>query len=569
MPLTVQGAMTAAQRAGRFDDLLIAVKGLPKIDGPADAISLEELVQRFREEGPGMLAGLQGAFSLAIVDLSRQRTMLAVDRMGIGRLAYAAEGSRIVFADRVDRLARCPGISAELSQQSLHDFLFFHMIPSPGSVFSGINKIEPASYVTFCEGRLQSGTYWAPKFHPDRTRSIAQLGESLRDALEHSVRATDPGPATGAFLSGGLDSSTVAAYLGKATGAPARTYSIGFDEPGYDELPFARIANQHFRCRGHEYRVTSADVIDLFPSIAKAYDEPFGNSSALPALLCARLAAEDGVTHLLAGDGGDELFAGNERYAKQLVFEKYQSIPRILRTRLIEPAARFLRTWPSVPPLRKLCSYIDQARIPLPERLETWNIVYREGVKTMLDPDFAANVDLNAPIQQMHGVYHRAVADDTLDRLLAFDWHFTLADSDLRKVSRMCELAGVRVSYPMLDNRLVDLAMEIPPEVKMRNGNLRSFYKQALQEILPDAILKKSKHGFGLPVGKWLKAEPRLAELIYSRLQSLKNRRILQNRFIDDLIAHQRAGHHAYYGFFLWDLAILEEWLAEQERTTG
>ena len=167
-------------------------------------------------------------------------------------------------------------------------------------------------------------------------------------------------------------------------------------------------------------------------------------------------------------------------------------------------------------------------------------------------------------MRQMIDVFNHSVASDVLDRQLAYDWHFTLADNDLRKVTSMCELAGIRVSYPMLDHRLIDLSLRVPARMKMRGFALRSFFKRATKGFLPDAILNKKKHGFGLPFGMWLKSEPALAEMIYSSLSDLKQRRMFRDGFIDDLIAQQRAGHHAYYGFFLWDLAILEQWLTHQ-----
>jgi len=559
------GAAAAAPIAVAVNGLLVAVHGSPRDrDTPDAPLTAQALAGAYRAQGDAMLERLCGPFALAITDTERRRTFLAVDRMGIGRLAYNHNDSWLIFADRVDLVARSPGMQARLSHQRLYDYLFFHMVPAPESAYDGVHKLEAATCLIWEHGKAWVTRYWQPVFEPDRQRRPEEFTALLHTGLEQAVHNAGPDDRTGAFLSGGLDSSTVAGYLQRVTAAAAPTFSIGFGEPGYDELEYARIANRHFGCAGHEYNVTPKDVLEVFPMIAQAYDEPFGNSSAVPVLLCARLAKAHGMDHLLAGDGGDELFAGNERYAKQKVFEAYQRIPAFLRRTLVEPGAGCINSNSSITPLRKLRSYVDQARIPLPERLETWNYAFREGISTMLHPEFAASIDSNGPMRQMREVYERVAADSVVDRLLAYDWHFTLADSDLRKVSIMCELAGVQVSYPMLDHRLVELAMQIPPEQKLRRLQLRSFYKNAMQDFLPQQILQKPKHGFGLPFGPWLKSNADLAELIYARLQNLKKRQIFREGFIDQLIEEQRSGHASYFGYFVWDLAILEEWFCNQ-----
>jgi asparagine synthase (glutamine-hydrolysing) len=481
--------------------------------------------------------------------------------MGIERMTYWDDRECLLFGDRADIVADAPGVNSRIVDQRIYDFLFFHMIPAPHSVFDGVRKLEPGTYVLFENGSCSVNTYWRPSFRTDAAATERDLAAELLECLQAGVRTCGADDGTGAFLSGGLDSSTVAGMMRHVLGRPAPTFSIGFGVVGYDELNYARIANSHFGCIGHEYVVAPDDVLSALPVIAAAYDEPFGNSSAVPVLHCARLAKQHGMHHLLAGDGGDELFAGNDRYAKQKVFELYGSVPTALREQVFSRLVSFIDPNTRIAPLRNLRSYVEQASIPLPERLETWNYAYREGIGQMLSPAFAASIDVEAPMRHMREVFNRPEAEDVLDRELAYDWHFTLADSDLPKVSTMCELAGIAVSYPMLDHRLVDLCLKIPANMKLRGLSLRSFYRRAMRDFLPKAILDKKKHGFGLPFGIWLKANPTLAEMIYSNLSDLKNRQIFQSGFIDELIDQQRAGHHAYYGFFLWDLAILEQWL--------
>jgi asparagine synthase (glutamine-hydrolysing) len=301
-------------------------------------------------------------------------------------------------------------------------------------------------------------------------------------------------------------------------------------------------------------------VVSAFPQIAAAYDEPFGNSSAVPSYFCARLAREHGITHLLAGDGGDEIFGGNERYARQKVFEAYHSVPHGIRRSLIEPLSRWIDPESRITPLRKLRSYVDQARIPMPERLETWNFMYRASLDDMLEPQFRAVIDARAPFRRMSETYGRAQCRSLVNKMLFFDWQYTLADNDLRKVGTMCRLAGVRVSYPMLHQQLIDVSLRVPPALKVQGLNLRVLYKQAMSGFLPDEIINKTKHGFGLPFGHWLKTHAPLADLIYSYLDGLKQRRMIRAEFLDRLIQEHRSGHPSYFGYAIWDLAMLEAW---------
>ena len=341
-------------------------------------------------------------------------------------------------------------------------------------------------------------------------------------------------------------------------------FSIGFDAEGYDEMEYARITAQHFGMTQHEYYVTREDVVSAVPMIAAHYDEPFGNSSVLPTYLCARLAAEAGVDCMLAGDGGDELFSGNERYAKQAVFERYWRVPGFLRKGLVEPVAHLMpnRTWL----IKKGKSYIDQARLPLPDRLQTYNYLHRHAAAEFFCDDFLSDIDTGVPIQLQRDVYHRPGQATQLNRMLYMDWQFTLGDNDLRKVNHMCALGGVDVVYPMLDDELVDFSCSVPSAVKMQGNKLRDFYKQAVTGFLPDATINKSKHGFGLPFGIWMATHKPLQEMCYDNLLKLKTRGYIRPEFIDQAIAMHQDIHAKFYGELMWVLMMLELWLASREQ---
>ena len=550
--------------------ITVALQGGPvRLKGVEAPSPAEALWQAYRARGPGVLQDLSGRFALAILDATCSSVLLALDRMGMESLAYAVRGNRIIFASSPAAVAAEADPSLRLRDQALFDYLLMHMVPAPDTVFEGVFKLRPGTCARFERGRLTLERYWVPRFSSGgQAAEFPALREELLTSLREGVAACRPDERTGSFLSGGLDSSTVTGMLGRVTGQPPRTFSIGFGVEKFNELEYARIANRHFGAHGHEYHVTADDIVDVFPKVAAIYDEPFGNSSAIPTYCCARLAAQQGVTHLLAGDGGDELFGGNERYVKQRVFELYAHVPAGIRKGLIEPLVRHLDPEGPIMPLRKLRSYVDQARIPMPERLESWNLMYRTDLGGMLEPEFRAAIDTRRPLATMAELYAQAPSSGLLQRMLFYDWHYTLSDNDLRKVGKTCELAGVRVSYPMLDQRVIDLSLQVPPEIMIEGHELRSFYKRALKGFLPNAILNKTKHGFGLPFGVWLKTHARLGDLIYGLLSALKSRRIVKQAFLDTLVHEAREGDAGYYGYAIWDLSMLEAWLQSHERVT-
>jgi asparagine synthase (glutamine-hydrolysing) len=203
----------------------------------------------------------------------------------------------------------------------------------------------------------------------------------------------------------------------------------------------------------------------------------------------------------------------------------------------------------------------------MPERLETWNFFYRAGTASLLDPAFRATIDARSPFRLMQEVYDEIPDASLLNRMLYYDWQYTLSDNDLRKVGAMCDLAGVRVSYPMLDAAVLDLSIRIPSDVKIEGLELRSFYKKAMADFLPDEIIRKRKHGFGLPFGVWLKSHAGLNELIMGHLDSLRSRRIVAPDFLDNLRRQHRDGDASFYGYPIWDMAMLDAWLTAHKVT--
>lgn len=569
----MRGAAAVAGMASlyRHDGVIVAWCGQPLLGGAP--LQADQLVRRWRAQGPQACASLSGPFALAILDETSGEALLAIDRSGIHGLHYRhADG--LFFASTADALRADPALLDKLGKldpQALHDYLYFHMVPAPATIYQGQQRLLPGEYLYLRAGRLHRGSYWSLAF--DETAhagvSFASLKSEFLRILQASVRRASAGVGdgdrVGAFLSGGTDSSTLAGVLGQVSGQPAATYSIGFDAPGYDEMDYARIAARHFGTDHHEYYVTPDDVVSAVPLIAAAFDQPFGNASALPAYYCARMARADGVTRLLGGDGGDELFGGNERYARQAVFERYDKLPALLRQAVLEPLLFQLAAGSRISLLCKARSYIEQASLALPARLETYNLLQRYGHGTVLEPSFLDSIDAGAPLASLNQAYWRSDGHSQINRLLALDMKFTLADNDLPKVMTACQLAGVDAAFPLLDDEMVAFAARLAPGQKLHGTRLRHFFKQALRDTLPRAILRKQKHGFGLPFGLWLQQHAGLRSLAFDSLSALKHRHIVRAHFIDDLQQRHVAEHPAYHGTMVWVLMMLEQWLQQHQ----
>lgn len=523
------------------------------------------IAQAYRNHGHNLLALIHGTFSLAVLNTMTNQALVAIDRIGIRPLSYWHYNGALVFGATTSAIITHPAVTSTLDRQSIFDYLYFHMVPSPRTIYQGINKLMPGQYLTFDNGRQKTDFYWHLEYQdhvPTPQQSLeVELHQLLRDAMRRNL-----GDGTvGAFLSGGTDSSTMAGILTEVLGHPARTYSIGFDATGFDETEYALTSAKHFGTDHKAYYVTPQDVVDAIPIIAASYDEPFGNASAVPTYFCAKMAKEDGIEIMIAGDGGDEIFAGNARYAKQGIFEHYQRIPAILRSALIEPIALNLPGADSVLPLRKLKSYIEQARLPLPDRLESYNFLHRELLTNIFCDDFLVSINKDDPLKICRDAYERTHSNSILNKMMHLDLKNTLADNDLRKVNRMCQLNGVDVRYPLLDEELVEFSGRVPVNLKLKGQELRYFFKHALRDFLATETLSKSKHGFGLPFGLWLQEYAPLRDLASDSLHSFSQRGFIRNTYINDLRSKHNSEHASYYGVMIWVIMMLEQWLQSHE----
>ena len=548
------------------DGFIIALHGRPTFKCAdlarlaRDHTPAQAILVAWRDESAEALRHLGGAFALAVLQPNADKAWLAIDPMGIERLCFATARNQLAFATSAHVVACHPAIDRQIDLQAIYDFFYFHVVPSPGTLYRNVGKLLPGEVLSFDKGKVARRFYWSMDYTPDTSQDFPSFRQRFRERLSDGVAHTLDSSRVGAFLSGGTDSSTVVGTLTAVQGVPTEAFSIGFDAEGFDEMEYARIAARRFASHSHEYYLKPADIVSAIPVITSHYDEPFGNDSAVPAYFCARLAREHGIEVLLGGDGGDEIFGGNARYAKQKVFEAYFQLPDFLRHRLIEPLAH-LPGFSDHLPMRKLKSYVDQANVRLPDRLEAYNFLHRSPLADIFESDFLAAVDPSSTTRQLREVYERTNHPDPVKRMMHVDLKFTLADNDLRKVVTMCEAAGVEVRFPLLDDDLVSFSGQLPPEYLVKGLKLRWFFKEALRDMLPDQIINKRKHGFGLPFGPWSVTHQPLRELVGDSLSALTRRGWVRKPYLDHLLHHQQNTHAGYYGGMIWVAMILEQWL--------
>ena len=502
---------------------------------------------------------LQGAFTLALWDAEQQRLVIAVDRFGFKTMYWCQDRGRLLFSSRLAAVASAKR-NTEIDPAAVLQYLVHTVVPAPLTIYKGIERLEPGMLLVYERGQSRKVRYWDLSYEESRDCDVGKWSEELRECMRQAVHSHLGGwqaERTGAYLSGGTDSSSVVAFANEKH-SPFNTFSIYFENPRYDEAGFSRLAAKQFRTSHHEKCLRADDAALAMPKIVEYYDEPFANSSAIGGYYCALLAREHGVDLLLAGDGGDELFAGNERYASDKRFSLYHSLPSILRKGVIKPAVGL---FPGNGPLSYPARYVRRAEIPNPRRMLSYGFFLTPEGEDAFDKGFLEQARLETACDIAQGHFASAPhATSELNRLLYLDVKMTLADNDLRKVIGTAELAGVQVRFPLLDVRVAELSGRIPAKLKMQGFEKRYIFKQAMKSILPERILFKKKHGFGVPAGYWMLHDKGMKSLasVLDEPQT-RQRGYFQPAFLSRIQELNRT-HPAYYGEVLWVVLVLELW---------
>lgn len=554
--------IVSTKRLSKYENDQISIYIDGKVFFDDQLVSAEKVVEHYLSLNSSievLYQKLSGQFWLLLEDKKKNTVTLVNDHFAIKPCYWGVFEGVMYVSNSLKLVKNIKKIKLSISEQALFNYMYFHCIPSPNTIFEQFNKLEPGKSLTYKgDNECQSALLYQPVF-AQQNSNISSASKDCLSVIDRAVEkyTTDD---CGAFLSGGLDSSSVAGMLARHQ-QPAKTFSIGFNIKGYDETSYAKLTANHFGTEHKVHYLTPEEAAEDFVKVAQYFDEPFGNSSAMATYFCAKFAKEHGVNTLLGGDGGDELFAGNDRYAKQKQFEIYQQVPSVLST--LAKGVFCNTPIGKIPLLSKGASYINQAEIPLPERLETYNFINRFGINDMFTESFLSKVDVTQPVSQQKDRYFESSSEDPVDRMLYLDWKFTLADNDLVKVGRMCEMADVDVSFPLLDKTVVDFSCTIPAGVKLPGNKLRDFYKESCRGFLANDTLTKSKQGFGLPFGVWMKENQLLKELAYDNLLAFKKREIVKESLIDKVIEAHQSVHASYYGELIWIMVVLELWLQQ------
>jgi asparagine synthase (glutamine-hydrolysing) len=556
-------------------EIVAAIEGYPQwSDAALSDIARSEgharaLLVAYKRKGAALFDMLRGTFTLAILDLAAKKTLCAIDRFGVQTLCYAQPApGLIVFGSTTDAVRAHPAVGATIPVQSIFDYLYFvDRLAAPTTIYREQRKLAPGEYLLADAGKATVAAYWQMPYRSggriEKTAAVEELKTRLRDAVKANLEGEDASR-VGAFLSGGLDSSSVVGMAAGLLPQQLRTFTIGFPVEGFDEAAYADIAARQYGTKHEIYYLQPPDVIDILLKAVKIYDEPFANSSLIPAYHCARIAKEAGVAMLLAGDGGDELFAGNKRYADDAVFDHYARLPTALRKGVLEPLGALLSFARSARgPLGKGLRYVARARQSVPERMAD-NLFQALSPSDVLAPDALREIDTRAPQLLADSIYDGPRDASKVQRMMQLDLRVTLADTDLRKVVRMCELAGVRTRFPFLHDDLAEFSARLPETLLMEGGKLRQFYKDAMRGFLPDAIIDKQKHGFGLPYTAFMNSHTPLRDLVCDSLTSLKRRGYFRAKFLDELTERARGGNLSGHETVAWDLVVLELWLASR-----
>jgi asparagine synthase (glutamine-hydrolysing) len=525
-----------------------------------------EVIAHLAEDHPpvDLARRLDGMFSFAVWDTRKGRLVLGRDRVGKKPLYYWHDGGRLVFASEIKAVLAHPSVPRQLDPRAIPAYLTFGYVPTPRTFFEGVRSLPPAHVLTFDgEGAPRIERYWEPPLAGlnGETRldhSLESAATELRRLLAAAVRKRLISDVPlGAFLSGGIDSTTIVGLMSAELEQPVQTFTIGFDDPhGFDERPYAKLAAERHRTDHHEF-VLHPDAVDLVERLVWHHDQPFGDSSAIPTFLLSEVTAQH-VTVALSGDGGDELFAGYERFAAGLAARRYAAMPKPLQ-------AAFRATLDRIPAgslsgrAGSLQRFARVAELGLPDAFRSWISYVQDAEREAL---LNGNRD-DWGLEDYRSIWKGSEGAQPLDRLLDLNLRTYLLDDLLVKADRMSMAHSLEVRSPFLDTELISFATRLPPRLKARGLSLKRVLRAAVKDLLPAEILGRPKHGFGVPLDRWFRDD--LRSYLDSTLGA-SDARVKEHldpaalgRLLEEHASRKRDHGHA-----IWTLLTLEVFLRRE-----
>jgi asparagine synthase (glutamine-hydrolysing) len=522
---------------------------------------VEALARLWRIHGAKACAALSGHFAFAILDERRGEALLAVDRCATHSLFYQLVGHTLVFASTADALAMHPGAGRELDAQALYNYLYFHAAPGPGTMYRGQRRLAPGEYVHLHGDRLERVRYWRLRFTEREAAGVPELRSELQASVRSAVEASLGQQQTGVMLSGGAASTALAGLVQSVGDRRVPTCAVAAGPGAGASLAAARRVARELRTEHHERELGPADAADAIPRLAAAFDLPCGDPAALSLYYCALTAREAGVRRLFGGQGAAVLFGRRAAYAHQLRLSRYERLPSGLRQLLLEPLLFRLAAGVRRGPLATARAHILESMRPLPARLQLATLLHGYGPANVFEPAFFAAVDSTAPAAAQEQAWWLAQAREQVNRMIALDMQFGLADHELPMLARTCGLAGVELALPYLHDGVVAYAARLAPRHKRGGDATRALFQGALCGVSPPA----ARHAtLALPFGQWLQTDARLKGLAFDSLADLRKRHIVRGDFIDDLLSHRLPAQPDRHGAMVWLLMMLEQWFAQR-----
>lgn len=482
----------------------------------------ECLVHLYEDFGDEFVSHLRGMFTFAIWDDRRKRLLLARDRLGIKPLYYSHHGGKLYFGSEMKCLLAADGFERQINFKAMSEYFTYKYVPGPETIYQGIQEVPPGHVAVWSDGAFQLRRYWRLRSNPDPGKSIDYFREGLLHHLKEAVNLHLMSEVPlGAFLSGGIDSSAIVALMAQESTQKVKTFTVGFraGEFGVDERPFARIISEAYQTDHSEclYEDPQAQIESILPAIIHSFDEPFADSSIIPNYLVCE-AARKGVTVALSGLGGDELFAGYERYRGALAAGYYQRLPRWLRRGLIKrgidliPESRNSGLW-----VDRLKRFVDGGDLPLAQRYQRYLAAFTDGEKGQIfSGDFLSELEKRGGSMTPLAMHKVEECSDPLDWILLTDMETYLPDDELRKADRLSMWHSLEVRVPFLDHKLVEFVATIPSKYKLKGLEKKHILIQALNGLIPKEILTRPKQGFSIPLATWLRGP--LRDLVHSCL---------------------------------------------------
>ncbi len=522
----------------------------------------ETIVHLYEDLDTDCFAHLNGMFAIAIWDGRKQRLILARDRMGEKPLFYCEQSHRISFASELKALMLLPGFRPPIDPGAIDLFLTYQYVPHPFSIYQGVRKLEPGHFLVFEGNHAQTRPFWNVDWSAEEPMSYRDAQDSVKSLLDDAVRLRLRSDVPlGAFLSGGIDSSLIVALAQKHLPHPIQTFSIGFPVKDYDETRFARLVANHIGSKHREFEV-SPDAVSILDQLAYHYDEPFGDSSAIPTWYLSKLTRNE-VTVALSGDGGDELFAGYDRYRAVWLSQRLQSVlplNKLLPVRLIQrlPSSDRQRSL-----LRRVKRFVEALDQPIAKRYLNWIQIFSEASRISLyREDFIEQLPNRDPVDFLVTAWNRALHRDIITRASLADMQTYIPCDLMTKVDIASMAHSLEVRQPFLDFRLVELSIRMPSQWKFHRQTGKRILRETFANLLPSSIWRRPKMGFGVPLAEWFKGPLRATTESLLLDTAARCHQFFRREAIENLMQEHLANrsNHAYR---LWNLVMLEQWLRQ------